>query len=271
MFNAELHLPIWYTFQNIQKSQKTMHNLLETMKNSVYFLFIEKNPVNFVQALLNFCHLPPELAGTNISLAANLAWNKHSKLLCIDSNPNSWWTDDCQLAKDMFLLHCSCSNLTKYNAATRTAHQNYFLRKIELMTENNAPWEGIRWMKPHPPPNYSTIMNDGAPIPDMATLFNTMHAHFSSAANNNVSEDFLASIPQVPPCEWSRVSTHEINEMLSLTSNMSAPGPDHIMWHHLKQILSSDDVANTVCLLFNNVCSSGVWPTWFKDLLSVII
>ena len=59
---------------------------------------------NLSQAFLEFCRLPPEVAGENLLLAAEDAWRKHSKLPRVDSNPNSWWTDDCQIAKDKYLL-----------------------------------------------------------------------------------------------------------------------------------------------------------------------
>ncbi|KAF8703070.1 hypothetical protein AX14_014236 [Amanita brunnescens Koide BX004] len=145
------------------------------------------------------------------------------------------------------------------------------MRKIDSMTENNAPWEGLRWTKPPAPPSFSTITDNGRPIPDMSTLFDVMHKHFSSAADNSVSETFLASIPQVPQRLWPLISPHEISEMLALTSNSSAPGPDHITWYHLKQILSQEQVLEAVCLMFNNVCSSSTWPSWFKESTSVII
>ena len=223
------------------------------------------------QAFLNFCHLPPETAGENILLSAEEAWRKHSKLPHVDSNPNSWWTDDCQIAKDRYLLDRSRANLAAFNATTKTARQDYFLRKIDSMTENNAPWEGIRWTKPRAPPSFSTITDNGRPIPDMATLFDIMHWHFSLAADNSVSETFLASIPQIPQRSRPLISPHEIGEMLALTSNSSAPGPDHITWSHLKQILNQEQVLDAVCLMFNNVCSSSTWPSWFKESTSVII
>ena len=137
-------------------------------------------------AIVSNSHLDPDTAGDNILALTNLAWSAHSKLPRIDSNPNSWWTDDCQLAKDRYLLNRSRHNLLNYNLATRAARQAYFMHKIDLMTENNAPWEGVRWTKPRPPPKYSTILNDGRPIPDMPTLFNTMHSHFSSALDNHI-------------------------------------------------------------------------------------
>ncbi|KAF8652856.1 hypothetical protein AX14_008330 [Amanita brunnescens Koide BX004] len=49
MFNTTSHSSIRYAFQNVQKSRKTMHDLLETLKNSVDFLFVQEAPVHFVR------------------------------------------------------------------------------------------------------------------------------------------------------------------------------------------------------------------------------
>ena len=48
MIDTASHASIRYAFQNVQKSRKTMHDLLETLKNSVDFLFIQESPINFV-------------------------------------------------------------------------------------------------------------------------------------------------------------------------------------------------------------------------------
>ncbi|KAF8698521.1 hypothetical protein AX14_001126 [Amanita brunnescens Koide BX004] len=216
--------------------------------------------------------LDPESAGNSIMAAASTAWSAHSKLPRVDSNPNSWWTDDCQLAKDRYLLHRSRANLAAYNAATKAARQAHFMHKIELMTENNAPWEGVRWTKPRAPPKYSVIKDDGAPVPSMPALFDLMHRHFSSASTRTPPSDaFLDSLPQLPMREWPKISVQEISDMLKLTSNCSAPGPDFVTWHHLKQIFDMEGVAASIALLFNNICDLGVWPSWFKESVSVII
>ncbi|KAF8661948.1 hypothetical protein AX14_007151 [Amanita brunnescens Koide BX004] len=204
---------------------------------------------DLAHALKSFCHLDPDAAGTNISAAASAAWSKHSKRPRIDSNPNTWWTNECQLAKDKYLLHRSRANLNAYNAATKSARQAFFLHKIDLMTENNAPWEGIRWTKPRPPPKFSSITRNGAPIPDMLTLFDVMHSQFSSAANNSVDDSFLDSIPQEPP--------RALITSLGITSKL------YLTW--------KTDVSESICLMFNNICDAGIWPRWFKESVSVII
>ncbi|KAF8652841.1 hypothetical protein AX14_008332 [Amanita brunnescens Koide BX004] len=35
--------------------------------------------------------------------------------------------------------------------------------------------------------------------------------------------------------------------------------------------MSIENVDRSICLIFNNICSSGVWPRWFKESISVII
>ncbi|KAF8669057.1 hypothetical protein AX14_006068 [Amanita brunnescens Koide BX004] len=223
-------------------------------------------------SIVDSAALDPESAGNNIMNAASVAWSTHSKWPRIDSNPNSWWTDDCQLAKDRYLLHRSRANLAAYNMATREARQAHFMHKIELMTENNAPWEGIRWTRPRAPPKFSVIKDGDAPVTSMPALFDLMHRHFSSASSRAPPSDtFLDSLPQLPMRDWPRISTQEIGDMLKLTSNCSAPGPDSITWHHLKQIFDMEGVAEAITLFFNNICEFGVWPSWFKESVSVII
>ncbi|KAF8627975.1 hypothetical protein AX14_011283 [Amanita brunnescens Koide BX004] len=162
-------------------------------------------------------------------------------------------------------------NLRAYKAATKRARQEFFMHKIETMTNNNAPWEGIHWTRPRPPPKFSTITDDGSPIPDVSTLFSVMHHHFSSAETRDTSETFLNGIPQLETRSWPPISLKEILDMLTPTSNASAPGPDNLTWHHIKQISSIDGILDSLCALFNRICLSGIWPTWLSESISVII
>ena len=226
---------------------------------------------DLARALVTFAHLEPEEACNNIAEVIHSSWATNSKLPRTDSNPTSWWNEDCQLAKDRYALHRSRDNLRAYNAATKRARQEFFMHKIELMTENNPPWEGVRWTKPRPPPKYSTITDHGSPIPDISTLFDVMHRHFSNAETRHVDDTFLNDIPQLETRSWPPISPKEVIDMLTLTSNASAPGPDNVAWHHLKSISDMEGVLDSICLLFNNVCDTGSWPSWFAASISVII
>jgi ribonuclease HI len=200
------------------------------------------------------------------------SWNRNSKTPRIGSSSVTWWTSDCQRAKDEYLASRTRDNQRAYDAATKKARTDFFNRKIDLMTANDSPWEGVRWTKPRPPPKYSTIRNNGQPIEDVATLFDTMHGHFStSTAAAGISWESIDQIPQLDPRSFPPISQKEIWDALRPTTNSSAPGPDHVTWRHIKLALSMPEVDEALAALYNKICFSGTWPTHFKDSYSVII
>ncbi|KAF8644940.1 hypothetical protein AX14_009330 [Amanita brunnescens Koide BX004] len=140
------------------------------------------------------------------------------------------------------------------------------------MTVNDSPWEGVRWTKPRPPPKYSTIRRGGQPVEDMDTLFKTMHQHFStSPAAKDISWEAINNIPEREVRSFPPISKKEVWDALRPTANSSAPGPDHVTWRHLKLALSIPETDDALTTLFNKVCFTGMWPSHFKDSVSVII
>ncbi|KAF8663973.1 hypothetical protein AX14_006800 [Amanita brunnescens Koide BX004] len=220
--------------------------------------------------LLN--HLSAEEAVTRIGEDILDSWNRNSKTPRIGAGSITWWTTDCQRAKDEFLAQRTRENQKAYDAATKKARQDFFGRKIDLMTANDSPWEGVRWTKPRPPPKYSTILREGQPIPDVESLFDTMHSHFStSPAAEHISWEAINGIPQLAVRSFPPVSQKEIWDALRPTTNSSAPGPDHVTWRHLKLALTLPETDVSLMALFNKVCFTGSWPTHFKESTSVII
>ncbi|KAF8645572.1 hypothetical protein AX14_009209, partial [Amanita brunnescens Koide BX004] len=200
------------------------------------------------------------------------SWNRNSKAPRIGAVSATWWTADCQRAKDEYLASRTRANQKLYDAATKKARTDFFNRKIDLMTANDSPWEGVRWTKPRPPPKYSTILRDGKPINDVEALFDTMHAHFStSPAEEHISWEALNNVPQLEVRSFPMISQKEIWDALRPTNNSSAPGPDHVTWRHLKLALSFPDTDLALAALFNKICFTGTWPLHFKESTSVII
>ena len=200
------------------------------------------------------------------------SWHANSKTPRVGGASTTWWTADCQHVKDTFLATRTRDNQKAYDAATKKARSDFFNRKIDVMTANDSPWEGVRWTKPRPPPKYSTILRNGLPIPDVDTLFETMHNHFStSPAAEHISWDFINAVPQHACRSFPDISQKEIWDALSPTTNSSAPGPDHVTWRHIKLALCLPDTDLALATLFNNICKTGTWPEHFKDSFSVII
>ena len=200
------------------------------------------------------------------------SWNRNSKTPRVSAGSITWWTAECQRAKDEFLAARTRENQKVYNAATKKARQEFFNRKIDLMTANDSPWEGVRWTKPRPPPKYSTILCDGRPIDSVEALFDTMHSHFStSPAADHISWEAINSIPQRATRSFPPISQKEIWDALRPMANSSAPGPDHVTWRHVKLALTIPETDVALMTLYNKVCFTGTWPTHFKESTSVII
>ncbi|KAF8692400.1 hypothetical protein AX14_002562, partial [Amanita brunnescens Koide BX004] len=217
-------------------------------------------------------HFSAEEAVTRIGEDILNSWNRNSKTPRVGAGSTTWWTADCQRAKDEFLARRTRENQKIYDAATKKARQDFFGRKIDLMTANDSPWEGVRWTKPRPPPKYSTILRDGQPIDDVESLFNTMHSHFStSPAAEHISWEAINNIPQLAVRSFPPVSQKEIWDALRPTTNSSAPGLDHVTWRHLKLALTLPETDISLMALYNKVCFTGSWPTHFKESTSVII
>ncbi|KAF8696432.1 hypothetical protein AX14_001612 [Amanita brunnescens Koide BX004] len=195
----------------------------------------------------------------------------------ITSRPHgaSWWNDQCQAYRDAYDINRSKENLKAYNAVTRKARTAFFEEKIAIMTSIKKPWEGVRWTRPRPPPPYSTIEVDGQAPRDVNELFQIMHEQFSQAASRSPSEDsirtLLESLPALPERTFPEFSCQEVHDAITLTGNNSAPGPDRITWELLKMAFQVNGAPEGLCRMFNQIRSSGVWPTWFKQSTCVII
>ena len=195
----------------------------------------------------------------------------------LSSRPHgtSWWNDQCQAYKDAYDISRTKENLKAYNAVTRKARTAFFEEKIAVMTAIKRPWEGVRWTRPRPPPPYSTIEVDGQAPKDVNELFNVMHKQFSQATaraplDSDISS-LLAQLPNLPERSFPAFSRQEITDMIALTGNSSAPGPDRITWELLKMAFQVNGAPEGVCHLFNQIRTSGVWPSWFKQSTCVII
>ena len=203
-------------------------------------------------------------------------WNSLAKTP-ITSRPHgtSWWNDQCQAYKDAYDIDRSKENLKAYNAVTRKAWSAFFEEKIAVMTAIKKPWEGVRWTRPRPPPPYSTIEVNGQVPKNVDELFEVMHRQFSQAAARSPSEDdmktLLEPLPALPERNFPAFSCQEVHDAIALTSNGSAPGPDRITWELLKMAFQVHGAPEGLCHLYNQIRTSGVWPTWFKQSTCIII
>ena len=91
-----------------------------------------------------------EDATASIANDIEASWNRNAKTPRIGGGSVSWWTAECQRAKDTFLSDRTRENQWLYDTATKTARMEFFNQKIDQMTASGSPWEGVRWTKKAP-------------------------------------------------------------------------------------------------------------------------
>ncbi|CAA7258924.1 unnamed protein product [Cyclocybe aegerita] len=103
----------------------------------------------------------------------------------------------------------------------------------------------------------------------------TKHSKSCSLADYNkfkkACRDAKHELPDEPVREWADFSEHELLSALKGCSNSSAPGPDHVTWVHLKELLKDKHVLALFIVLANACLRVGHWPRIFKESLSVIV
>ena len=96
----------------------------------------------------------------------------------------------------------------------------------------------MSWVKQRKLPAVEAIRYQGLPCNSLPDLWYALHSSYNAAANCSVQLSILDDVPCLAPWPWVSFSMLEISEALKTSSNVSAPGPDHITWRYLKSILA---------------------------------
>ncbi|CAA7270795.1 unnamed protein product [Cyclocybe aegerita] len=129
----------------------------------------------------------------------------------------------------------------------------------------------MEWVKQRKLPPCEAIRNGDQPCHDMDDLWDALHSTYNSASGHEFDASVLDELPDEPVREWADFSEHELLSALKGCSNSSAPGPDHVTWVHLKELLKDKHVLALFIVLANACLRVGHWPRIFKESLSVIV
>ncbi|KAI0342551.1 hypothetical protein BDW22DRAFT_1296361, partial [Trametopsis cervina] len=92
-------------------------------------------------------------------------------------------------------------------------------------------WDMVEWTKPRRlHASIGILKPDGSPPEGPEEMADVLHGHFSPSTPRAVDPTFIADIPQRPERDFPPFSADEVLTNLRTTSNMSAPGPDHLPW-----------------------------------------
>ncbi|CAA7270651.1 unnamed protein product [Cyclocybe aegerita] len=187
-----------------------------------------------------------------IATAFSDAWLAHSTESKPTKRSKSWWTDECSETFGVYQLSHSLADYNKFKKACKDAKRDFFDERIaEITTSRKRPWDLMEWVKQRKLPPCEAICNGDQPCHDMDDLWDALHVQLLS--------------------RWADFSEHELLSALKGCSNSSAPGPDHITWVHLKELLKDKHVLALFIMLANACLRVGHWPHIFKESLSVIV
>jgi len=94
---------------------------------------------------------------------------------------------------------------------------------------------------------------------------------FSTALYCQVDIEILDEISKKPTFSWPSFSKEEFRITIANCNNASAPGPDKLLWSHLKIILKDNKCLGIIIYIANACIELGYWPSHFKRSMTVVI
>ncbi|CAA7270784.1 unnamed protein product [Cyclocybe aegerita] len=200
------------------------------------------------------------------------AWLVHSTESKPTKHSKSWWTDECSETFGAYQLSCLLADYNKFQRACKDAKHDFFDEHIaEIATSRKRLWDLMEWVKQCKLPPCEAIRNGNQPCHDMDDLWDALHGTYNSAWGREYNASVLDELPDEPVREWADFSEHELLSALKGCSNSSAPGPDHVTWVHLKELLKDKHILALFIVLANACLRVGHWPCIFKESLSIIV
>jgi len=183
-------------------------------------------------------------------------WATYAKKNTITTRSKEWWNNECSMALETYRRTRECSDWFSFHSATRRAKRCFFNNRIaEIASTNKWPWDLMSWVKQRKLLAVEAICFQWQPYNDLPDLWSALHQSYNAAADHSIDLSVLDEVPSQATQSWVPFSMLEMQEALKACSNVSAPGPDHITWWHLKLILANHTYAVGILSLANTCLS----------------
>jgi len=129
----------------------------------------------------------------------------------------------------------------------------------------------MNWVNKKKLPVIETIKYNDQQCLDINNLWYALHSTFNMANNHQVDTTILDEISNKSIVPWPEFSREEFKFALSSCNNLSAPGPDKLLWNHLKIIFEDNKYLDTFVQIANACINLGYWPSHFKISTMIVI
>ncbi|KAJ2923472.1 hypothetical protein H1R20_g13622, partial [Candolleomyces eurysporus] len=192
-----------------------------------------------------------------IADAFSAAWKKHSTEYTVGPNLREYWNDECTKALEEYWQEMMADNHKAFRSAVKAAKCEFFDERIEeVATMNKRPWDLMEWVKERKNPPCEAIQFEGRPCHKLDDLWDALHSTYNAASDRPVDTSILDELADEPERPWPEFSQLELRQALEACLSRSAPGPDHITWRHLKQILALPECGEIIIALANGCVAS---------------
>ena len=122
----------------------------------------------------------------------------------------------------------------------------------------------MSWINKCKLPTIKAIKYDNQPYLTLNSTFNTvLHWYINIKILDEISDKLKVL--------WTSFSKEEFKCAICNYNNLSMPGPDKLLWNHLKLILNQNKCLSNIINIANTCINLGHWPNHFKKSSTVII
>jgi len=115
------------------------------------------------------------------------------------------------------------------------------------------------------------IKYNGQSCLELNDLWQALHSSFNTAQFFQVDENILNELNLYQTVSWSLFSEKKFTSAIVKCNNLSAPGPDKLLWRHLKQVIRNKTCLKNIITITNVCIKIGYWPNHFKNSTTIVI